>query len=101
MEAGEESWLFLWVLCVEHSTNQLKLFTDLNSTSLSEPASSNTPVYYSGVEAHIIVIMSPNEVLFHEFNKHAGMTLSLSKHMNTILPLFRYFKTTLFFTLCM
>jgi len=76
-EAGEESLLFFVgrdeVLCVEHTPKRLKRFTDKNSTILWEPASSETPVYYSGVKACIIVTVSPNENLFHQFNKLADM----------------------------
>jgi len=77
-EAGKESWLFFVgqnydVFRVEHSPIHLKLFTDNNSTILWEPVSSTTPVYYSRVNARIIVTVSPNEDCIHEFKKRAKM----------------------------
>jgi len=51
----------------------LDCITDENTTILWEPGSSMTPVYYEGVKARIIVTVSPNEKLFHEFNKRAEM----------------------------
>jgi len=78
MEAGKELWLFFVgqnydVFRVEHSPIHLKLFTDNNSTILWEPVSSTTPVYYSRVNARIIVTVSPNEDCIHEFKKRAKM----------------------------
>jgi len=75
-EAGCKSLLFFVdrvsdVLFVQHRPLHLKHFTDENSTILWEPASSNTPVCYSGVKAQIIVTVSPNyeEVFCHFENK--------------------------------
>jgi len=61
------------VLLVHHTPQKLDLITDANSTILWEPASSSTPVYYEGVEAHIIVTVSPDKDRIHEFKKRAKM----------------------------
>jgi len=61
------------VLLVYHSPNDLRLFTDENSTILWEPELSKTQVDDSGVNAHIIVTVSPNEDLSHHFMKSAEM----------------------------
>jgi len=74
--AGEESLVFFVgldvdVLHVEHSLKQLKSFTDENTTILWEPGSRTTPVYYEEVKARILVTVSPNEDLIHQFKKYA------------------------------
>jgi len=61
------------VLCVYHSRERLDRITDENTTILWEPGSMDTPVYYSGVKARIIVTVSPNEDFFREFNMRARM----------------------------
>jgi len=63
------------VLFVQHRPLHLKHFTDENSTILWEPASSNTPVCYSGVKARIIVTVSPNyEEVFRHFENKTNAT---------------------------
>jgi len=74
--AGEDSWVFFvgrdaHVLHVEHTPKQLKSFTDENATILWEPGSRETPVYYEEVKARILVSVSPNEDLIHQFQKYA------------------------------
>jgi len=76
--AGEDSLFFFVgletdVLYVDHSPKQLKLITDEHTMILWEPGSKPTPVYYEDVKAHIIVTVSPNDDLFHQFKKEAGM----------------------------
>jgi len=61
------------VLLVYHDSNDLSLFTDENTTILWEPELSKTPVDDSGVNAHFIVTVSPNEDLYHHFMKNAEM----------------------------
>ena len=75
-EAGCKSLFFFVgrnddVLLVGHRPNQLDEITDENSTILWEPELSKTPVYYSRIKAHIIVTVSHNEALFHQFGKRA------------------------------
>jgi len=78
-EAGRLSWFFFVgrnedVLFVRHDPEILFCITDENSSILWEPASTEiTSVHYSGVQARIIVTVSPNENLFHQFKKEAIM----------------------------
>jgi len=57
------------VLFVKHDLDLLDSFTDANSTILWEPGSLKTPVYYEEVKARILVTVSPNEDLIHQFQK--------------------------------
>ena len=78
-EAGSKSLFFFVgrndtdVRLVEHTPQKLDRITDEHTTILWEPASITTPVYYSGVEARIIVTVSPNEDRIHEFKKRSEM----------------------------
>jgi len=74
--AGRKSLLFFVgrdadVLFVKHDLDMLELFTDKNTTILWEPGSRQTPVYYEEVKARILVTVSPNEDLIHQFKKYA------------------------------
>ena len=67
------------VLGMEHSPKQLKLFMDVNSTILWEPASNKAPVYYSGVEARIIVTVLLMKFCFMSLTRVLECFHALSK----------------------
>ena len=75
---GRESYLFFVnrkhdVLSVKHDAEDLKRFTNENTTILWEPGEGTQPICYYGIQARIIATVSPDIRRFHEFKKYAGM----------------------------